>query len=186
MLVAAAAGAVVLRDDEVYQSRVLMSIDQPVALVQATDGGLLDKLSRLRIKYADLVPTPEIAEDAAEALGLPVGRVAGSVSAEVPQLTLTVVIRAQAGDPTMAVDIANAVAASLVDYVDDELERADVDEDQRYEFRILVPAVAAPQVEPTTDDAIQASVSFGLLALGAVYIMLELLDGIGRRRNPEI
>lgn len=184
VIVAAMAAAVALGQDEVYQSRAIVVIDQPVALAAGTDGGLLDKLSRLRIKYADLVPTAEISGPAAEQLGLPLGRVAGSVSASVPQLSLTIVITARSGQGAQAVEIANAVAESLSEYAEEELADARVPEESRYEFRVVVPASNSRKTEPTTDDALKAAVSFGLLTLGAAYVLFELVDATAGRRRP--
>jgi capsular polysaccharide biosynthesis protein len=186
VIVAALAAAMVLRGDEVHQSRALVVIDQPVALATGADGGLLDKLSRLRIKYADLVPTAEISGEAADSLGLPIGRVAGAVSAEVPQLSLTIAITARSGDPAESVEIANAVADALVDYADAELADVGVKPADRYEFRVVVPASSARKVDPTTGEALKAAISFGLLTLGAAYVLFELLDATaGRRRHAD-
>ena len=183
VVVAALAGANTLNNDAVYRSRTLLSIDQPVGLAASVDGGLLDKLSRLRLKYADLVATPEIASGAAADLGIPVGQVASAVSTDAPQLSLTLVITARSHDRQMAVDIANASARSLVDYVANELETAGVEPAQRYEFKVLTPAVRAEKIEPTRDSALRAAVSFGLLALGATYVAFEVLGAAAKRRS---
>ncbi len=183
VVAAAIAGLVTLAGDPVYRSQTLLSIDQPAALAASTDGGLLDKLSRLRIKYTDLIATPEVATDAADELGLPVGKVIGSLSASAPPLSLTVVIAARAGDDEQAVAIANAAADSLVAYVADELEAADVPPAQRYEFTVLTPAVGAAKIEPTSDAAVRAAISFGLLTLGASYVAFELLGTVLNRQS---
>lgn len=183
VIIAAVAAAIVLGGDKVHQSRALVVIDQPVALATGTDGGLLDKLSRLRIKYADLVPTAEISGPAAETLGLPLGRVAGAVSAEVPQLSLTIAITARSGDADEAVAIANAVADSLAEYADAELAEVGVPEKDRYVFRVVIPAGNARQIDPTAGEALKAAVSFGLLTLGAAYVLFELLDATAARRR---
>ena len=176
VVVAALAGIVSLRGPALHESRVSLVIDQPLALAAASDAGLLDKLARIRVKYADLVPTPDVSGPAAEELGLEVDQVAGSVAARLPDLSLRLDVVARDRRADDAVAIANAVSEALVGYVDSELENVGVEPAMRYRFRILAPARSAVQVEPDSEEAFRLAVSLGLLALGTAYVVFELLE----------
>lgn len=180
VVAAGAAAAVALNGDAEYRGRVVLVIDQPGVLATTAGGGPLDQLTRLRLKYVDLVPTAEVAGRAAEELDLPVSTVTDAVTAEAPELSLAVVIDARAGERRRAGAVADAVARSLVDYVEAELQRADVPAENRYGFEVVAPATVT-KLRPTVDTALRAAVPFGLLTMGAAYLLLEVLGAVRLR-----
>ncbi len=95
----------------VYESRSLLLVDQTNAVVAAESDGVLAKLNAVRAKYAALARSRTIVEPVADAVGVPVGVVAGSLFVDGASASLTLSVGARTADPKLSQQIATAGAA---------------------------------------------------------------------------
>jgi hypothetical protein len=169
------------RRQETYESRATLAIDQPLAIAASASAGVVEKLSRLRGKYAGLVRTDVIAGLVAERIGQPVGTVRGSLSASADDTSLLLAVAARSTSPTTAHALAAAAAEEVVGYADAEQARYGIPKAQRFLFEVVVPAGSAASVTPQRSR--QLRVGFLGLVVGALlaYGVLELLAAERRR-----
>lgn len=174
-LAAAAAAAVVLRAPEQYEANAVLVIDNPFALATAGDDGTVNKLDRLRGKYATLAATTAIAGPVADDLGVGPGAVLGGTEVFAAPSTLGLVVVGRGGTAERATAMATGMAEGLVEYVEEEHEANGVPPEDRFELTIAQPALAARQTAPSTDRAVDvALLAFGLSVV-AVYVVLQLV-----------
>ncbi|MCW2544963.1 MAG: hypothetical protein JWM40_2515 [Frankiales bacterium] len=103
-----------------FTSVALVSLDEPKAVALARDGAILDKISRVRFKYAGLVGTDAIAGPVASKLHVPVAEVRGRLGAAAFSTDLLLRLSCSGKTSAEAARCANALAASVVDYVANE------------------------------------------------------------------
>lgn len=120
VLAAGVTSLVVPESRSAYTSTALVSFDDPKAVALARDGAILDKLSRVRFKYAGLVGTDVIAAPVAERLHLPVTEVRGRLGAVVLSTDLLLRLTCAGGTSAEAGRCANALAEAVVTYVANE------------------------------------------------------------------
>lgn len=181
VLVAAIAGSVIVGRSPTYESQAVLLIDQPTSLATAGDPAAVEKLSRLRAKYLGLVQTQTILEPTADRAGLPLSVVSAAVVApRVPPPTLTFVVAAQGGDRQQVRRITEALAATVVDFVEEELRSAGIPPEERYGFEIVNPATRASRIDDDTAASLTAAAVSGLITLAIVYTGVQLLTA--RRR----
>lgn len=174
-LLAAVAATLALRAPEQHESTAVLVIDNPFALATAGDDGTVNKLDRLRGKYATLAATRAIAEPVAEDLGIGPGAVIASTEVFPATSTLGLIVVGRAPTAAQAVERAAAMSVGIVDYVEREHEVNDVPPEDRFSFTIVEPATSARRTSPSTDRAIDvAALTFGL-SLVAVYVVLQLM-----------
>jgi hypothetical protein len=163
-----------------FESRASILFDQPNAVGASGDEGVILKLMRLRIKYADLVATDPLVTPTAEALGVPPSAVRGRVRAVLPPQSLLLHVIARGGSPEDARALAAASASSLRAYAADEQKTLPPNE------RIVLTVVS----QPGRGVEVGASgpgrrLALGLLAAGVVfvlvYVVLEAGDGWRRK-----
>src|SRR3954463_16124273 len=129
----------------VYQSTAAVSFDQPKALATATDAGIIQKLSQIRLQYGGLIKTDAIAAPVAAKLGLRQGQVQGAVvPVQIPN-SLLLGVAAHQASPAQAKAIATAVAEEIVTYVDQVQADAGVAKDQRVIAHIVIEPQGARQ-----------------------------------------
>jgi hypothetical protein len=180
-LIAALAPVLVLRRSATYQSQATLLIDQPTALATAGDGGFVEKLSRLRLKYSGIATTDVILEPAAASSGIPVGALRGSVHVLTPPTTLTLVVVASGRTPEASRVRSTAVANELIAFVTAEETTYNIAPANRFEFRLVNAAGQGTKVGPSSDSARSASLFGGLVGLAGAYVALQLVTA--RRRN---
>ena len=182
-LVVAGATAVIVRNqDSEYVSRATMLIDQR-GVFTAEGEGLVVKLSRLRVRYRDLVLSDTIAKPAAKRMKLPVGVVRSAVSAAVPPTTLTLIVTADTGDPKLSQRIARGVAAEIGRYADAEQEQARVAPGRRVTLKVVDQADGAARVRPSLTRALVTAALAGAIAFGVAYLALLLIFGSRPQRR---
>jgi hypothetical protein len=103
-----------------YESRAAVLFDQPGAVAASGDEGVILKLGRLRIKYADLVATDPLVAPTAERLHVPEAAVRGRLRAAVPQSSLLLQVIGRGKSAEAARALTAAAAASLKEYVAEE------------------------------------------------------------------
>lgn len=174
-LLASLAAAMVLRAPEQYQSTAILVIDNPRALAAAGDDGAVNKLDRLRGKYATLAATRAIAGPVAEELGAAPDAVIGSTDVFASPSTLALVVVGRGGTAGRATTLATGMAEGIVEYVEEEHQRNDVPPENRFAFTVAQPAVSAQETSPSTERAVDvAALTFGL-SLVAAYVLLQLM-----------
>lgn len=180
-LVGALLAVAVGRRQETYESHAVLAIDQPLAIAASGSGGIVDKLSRLRGKYAGLVRTNVIAQPVATRTNQTVGAVRGALTASADATSLLMTVGARSTDRALAGRLATAAAREVVDYAAAEQARVSIPKAQRFSFAVVVPASAPVSVTPQRSR--QVRVGFIGLVLGAalVYAALELLATERRR-----
>lgn len=175
LLSAALVGAAELRGPTTYTATATMLIDDPYALATAGDSGPLLKLDTLRVKYAGLVDTDVIAGPVATRLGLPVTAVLGSVSAQVPGESLLMPVVATWGSARRAVLLADATAAQVTAYVQQEEQAFGVPAKDRFTITDIAPAAAAVAHGPSRARALTDEVAVAIGALVAIFLAVQLL-----------
>lgn len=174
-LLAAFAAVVSLRAPERYESTAVLVIDNPRALAVAGDDGTVNKLDRLRGKYATLAGTEAIAGPVSQELGVPASAVIGTTDVFAAPSTLGLVVRARGGDADAAVARAQAMAEGIVDYVREEHEDNDVPAEHRFVFEVVQPATFAIKTSPSSERAREAAALTFVVGLVAAYVTLQMV-----------
>lgn len=174
MLVAAIVAVSVLRAPAEYQSQAVLVIDNPLALATAGDDGTINKLERLRSKYATLANTAAIAGPAGEQLGRPVGQVIGATDVIVTPAALSLVVIGRAGDSSGARELTEAMAAAIVEFVAQEHLDNNVPPVDRFAFRVVQPASPGFKTYPSRDRATTSALIAFAVVLGGAYVALQL------------
>ena len=163
--------ALVLSRPSEFVSQATLLIDQPRAVAASGSEGLIVKLSRLRVKYADLAVADVVVNPVAEETGVPPREVRRETYAFAPAQTLTVVAGARSGERDRAQRLADAIAEQLVAYAEDEQEALDIPEDQRVTLTLIDDASRSIRVSPSGRRA----TSVGVLA----FVVGTLIVAVG-------
>jgi capsular polysaccharide biosynthesis protein len=174
-LLAGIAAVVSVSAPEKYESTAVLVIDNPLALAAAGDDGTVNKLDRLRGKYAALADTTVIAGPVAEQLGVTPDEIIGSTEVTASPSTLGLIVAAEAGTAEVAMARAAAMADGLVDYVSAEHETYEVPAENRFFFEVVQPADTAAKTSPSSERAREAAAIAFVVALVAVYVVLQML-----------
>jgi hypothetical protein len=177
VLAAAATGLIVRGSSSTFTSTALVSIDEPRAVAAAGDGGVIDKLSRLRFKYSGLVPTDKLAAPVAGRLGVPIAQVRGRLSATVSITDLLLRLSCTEPDAPSARRCSDALAASMVAFVTHEQSSNGIPPDQRIVMAQVQAAGPAVVRGPHRSRTIGAAGIAG--ALGAAVVL-----GVAARPRP--
>lgn len=161
------AGLLVLPSGPVWQSRAALLIDQPQAIAVSQDPGIIEKLSRLRFKYAGLVGTTDFAE-LVEARAPDAGN--AQLLASVPPDSLLLHVGAR-GDRDAVQDLSDAAAATLIRYVERELDGLKLEPAQRFTLSVVSPATAPQRLDSSRRGlAIAMILGAGLVAVASVAL----------------
>jgi capsular polysaccharide biosynthesis protein len=183
IIVAASAGILVLRQAPVYQSQATLLIDQPSAITQQLNDGVLVKLSLLRNKYVALATSSQLLVPASEATGIPIGTLA-TVRTSAPSNSLLILAVSQGPDRAATQTLANVMADELSKYVTKEQTDAGIAPPEQITLMTIRPAGVGAQVRPTSSHARSVALTTaGAAALG-VYVALQLATA--RRRLPYV
>lgn len=173
VLAVLAAGLLALPGGPVWQSRATLLIDQPQAIAVSQDPGIIEKLSRLRFKYAGLVGTA----DFADLVDDPTAEAGDAqLLASVPPDSLLLHVGAR-GDRDTVQGLSDAGAAALIDYVDRELNELELAPEQRFTLTVVSPA-SAPQRLDGSRRGLALATLVGAGALGVASFVLR------RRTHP--
>jgi hypothetical protein len=175
VLAAGVTGLAVRGGATTFTSTALLTIDQPQAVAAAGDGGVLDKLSKLRFKYVGLVPTDRLAEPVAARLKVPVGSVRGHLAAFIRPTDLLLRVSCSETTAEPARTCADALGASLVAYV--VKEQTPIPPAQRIVMTQVQPAGFPARTGP------HRSRSVGLAALAAALAAAVVLGVAARPRR---
>jgi hypothetical protein len=179
-IVAIAAGVGVLLSPATYASRATVSIDQPAAIASSKDAGIVEKLDRLRLKYAGLADTNAITRPAATTTGLTLKEVRDHTVVVAGAQSLLLFPTATGDSRRGAERLAGALAESLVHFANLEQARAGIAPDERYELTVIEAASDATKTSPSSNIAVAAAAFAALLTLGSAYVVLQLATA--RRR----
>lgn len=150
----------------VWQSRATLLIDQPQAIAVSQDPGIIEKLSRLRFKYAGLVGTSDFADRVEDDTESGSAQLLASVPAD--SLLLHVGAR---GDRDAVQGLSDAGAAALIGYVDRELDELELAPEQRFTLSVVSPA-SEPQRLDTSRRGLALAMLVGAGALtGASFVL---------------
>lgn len=172
VLAAALASLMVPNTKAGFTSTALVSLDEPKAVALARDGAILDKISKVRYKYAGLVGTDALAAPVAKRLHLQVGQVRGRMSAAALPTDLLLRLSCSGKTAAEARRCANALAASMVSYLAEEQTAYAIPVELQL---IAVPVQAAgPGVQPAPrrKRVLVISLFVGALA-GALVLALS-------------
>ena len=173
---ALAGGAVALASAQAapsWQSTALLSIDEPKAVAAAADGGIIEKLGRLRYVYIGLVGTDRIATPVAIRLGLDVAQVRSRISATASPTDLLVRVTGTASSAPGAQQTAEQLAGALVDYAARQQKDDGVAPAQRVVFAIVEHAQAPTRIAPRRSRALVASLLAAAVVGGGVLLLLR-------------
>ena len=178
----AGVGAVALLGQEVkYGSTATVAVDQP--LVIATGGDrVIDKLARLRAKYAPLMRTDTMTVPLAEELGVTPARVRDALRTTAPPDSLLIQVRAVTADRADSQRFAQAAAEFLADYVEQEQEADDIPAEARFEMVVVDAARRATRTSPDQRRGIAVAAVAGLIGGAVAYVILQLVRPRPRAR----
>jgi len=137
------------------------------------------------LSFAQLATFPVVLDPVIERLDLPstAQRLSRSVTVSRPQETTILEISATSGSPDRAAAIANAVAAELITFIEEEAQR-DADGNSAVKVRLVKEALpSAYPIAPNTRRNVLAAFVIGVLAGGLVAYLRDVLDT--RVRRPE-
>lgn len=147
-----------------YTSTSLVTIDEPKAVAAANDGAILEKLSRLRLKYVGLVVTDRLALPVAARLKVPVTSVRGRLSGKIVPTDLLLRLSCRGPVEATTKDCATALAASLVEYAAQEQEQNAIPTAQRVVLTQVVQPAYTTAIGPNRSRTIGLSILAGVLA----------------------
>lgn len=161
-----------------YQASAATLLDQPTVLAASKDAGVVDKLSRLRLKYAGILRSDAVVTPVAAKLGLPAGTVSGSMVTGNDPTSLLLFIGARSSTPEGAVALANALAQELAAYV--RKEQLVLNPRDRLALTVVAPARGGVQLLPTTRQQLVTGFGSGLVVL---VLVLVVTDVVRRRKG---
>lgn len=154
----------------VYAAQSAVTLDQPLTISQSQDAGVVDKLSRLRLKYAGVLRSDQVVGAVATATAQSAGTVRGALFTGQDPDSLILFIGARGSSPRLALSLANAYAQQLQRFVQHEQTSNAIAPRDRLTLDILVPARFAAHISPTRRQrlvgAVGAAVVAALLVLG--------------------
>lgn len=167
------AGAVLLTSPT-YESQATLAIDQPSAVAQSPDTGIIDKLDRLRLKYAGLADTQPVLGPVAAELGMPLDDLRDESTVVIGPQSLLMFATATASDEADAERRAQAFAEGIAAYAEREQTRNGIPETDRYRFTVIEDASGASKVSPTARTATAAAALAAMAAVAIAYVVLQL------------
>lgn len=177
VLVAGLGGVAAHRSSGPLQSTALVSLDEPRGVAAAQNGGVLEKLSRIRLKYLGLVPTDRLALPVADVLSVPVSQVRGHLSATALPSDLLLRLTCTGSDATRTRRCADALASALVSYVEHEQASYAIPMEQR--LVLTQVQSAGPGFRPDRGLARP----LGVAVLGGGLAAAVVLGAATRRRD---
>ena len=180
LVVAGATAALVRNEDSEYVSTAVLQIDQP-GLFRTESEGLIVKLSRLRVRYRDLMMTETIITPAARRLKVRGGVVRSALTVSVPRDALTLFVTAKTEDPELSKRIAQTVAAEVGRQAEAEQKAAKVPANDQVALKVIDKADTTSRIQPSLTRALVTAVLAGALAFGAVYLALLVVAGLRSR-----
>jgi capsular polysaccharide biosynthesis protein len=167
---AAATGFLTSRETPVYEASTLVRVQQRINSPGEAFGAL-QTAGRLAQTYAQIASTATIAQKVQDTLGgrVPLGEIAGSISARQIQDLELLSIGARSTSPARAQAIANAAPQALRSFI----EETGTIRDQI----ITVQPAALPTnpVSPTLKLNIGLAIMLGLIFNGALAVLIEIL-----------
>jgi capsular polysaccharide biosynthesis protein len=181
VLVAAVAGyEVEARRAPTYVASAATMLDQPLTVAQSQDAGVVDKLARLRLKYAGILRSDAVVQVAATSAGVSRDTVAATEIAHVDDGSLLLYVGASSTRAVRAVRVANALANALAAYVAHEQTAAQIAPRDRVELTVIAPARYAQAVLPTKRQKLLTAFGAGLVAF---VVLGGVLDVMRRRAS---
>jgi capsular polysaccharide biosynthesis protein len=172
--VAAAAAIAVGSGQRHYVASSATLLDQPIAIALSQDAGTVDKLSRLRFKYAGVVHSDEVLDRVATEVGVDRDTLASNLFTRGDPESLLLFISAESTSKTKAVQTANALAKELGAYIDREQLAAKIAPRDRISLKVVAPARGASRISPTRrqqlTSAVGAALATFVLAIGAAEL----------------
>jgi capsular polysaccharide biosynthesis protein len=162
-----------------YRSTAVLLIDQANAIASSQDDGVVNKLSRLRVKYVGIAQTLVFDQPVAAQAGLPVGTVHQALAPSFDAASLLVRIAATMPRPADARRLAEVAAQQLVTYTQEEQNAAGIASKDAVTFTIVSPATSAQRVTPDR----QRAALVGVFVFFAITIVGLLGADLLRRRQ---
>lgn len=181
VVIAAVAGyEVAARRAPTYVASAATMLDQPLTIAQSQDAGVIDKLARLRLKYAGILRSDAVVNAAATSAGVSRDTVAATEVVRVDPGSLLLYVGASGTRASQAVRVANALASALSGYVTREQRSAQIAPRDRVELTVVAPARHAAAVLPTGRQKLLTGLGTGLVAF---VLLAGVLDVMRRRAS---
>lgn len=183
VLISVSAGAiaylVVAQRTPTYLAVTGTLLDQPKAIARSQDAGVIDKLSRLRFKYAGILRSDSVVDPVAARLHLSRGAVAASIVSKGDTGSLLLFVGAQAASSDGAVQLSNQLSQQLAAFIVKEQHDNAIAPIDQVSLEIVAPARGATMVAPTTRQRYLTTVG---AALATLVVALGVADLLRRRR----
>ena len=180
-LVAALGAVAVLGQAEKYSSTATVAVDQPLLIATGGDR-VIDKLARLRAKYAPLLRTDTMTVPLAQELGVTTQEVRDALRPSTPADSLLIQVRAVTDSREDSERYARAAAAFLVEYVEQEQVEDEVPAEARFEMVVVDDARRATRTSPDQRRGFAVAAVAGLIGGAVAYVVLQLVRPRPRRR----
>ena len=174
ILSAAGAGLYAASASPRYTSHAVVLIDDPLGIAISRNSGVIDKLIRLRQKYAALIITQDFIARVATRSGEPFSRVQSALSSDISAQSQTMTILAEASRAYDAKTIAAAASNELADFAATEQRNANIPVNQRFEIRVVTPGNFALKTAPTSDRTLRVSLFAAAFAVLLVLAAAQL------------
>jgi capsular polysaccharide biosynthesis protein len=173
-LLAGLTAAFVLTRPAKYESTATIAVDQP-ALIASGGDRVIDKLARIRVKYAPLLKTDVMTEPLAKQLGTTPANLRSTLSASTPADNVLILVKATTGSRAQSQTYASRAAEFLAKYAEDEQTRDAVPTNQRFQLVVVDQARLGTKTEPSQARAVAITIVAGLIALALAYVVLQLV-----------
>jgi hypothetical protein len=151
-----------------FTSVALVALDEPKAVALAKDGLILDKISKVRYKYAGLVGTDAIANPVATRLRVPIDKVRGRLGASAFSTDLLLRLSCSGATSAEARRCTNALAEAVVQYIRDEQQANGIPAALALTATTVQPATRGFEAAPRRNRVRLLSVLVGAMAGGVV------------------
>lgn len=174
LVVAALSATIVLTRPAKYESTAAVAVDQP-SLIASGGDRVIDKLARIRVKYAPLLRTDVMTVPLAKELSTTPGNLRSTLSAATPADNVLILVKATTGSRSQSQTYAAKAADFLSKYAKDEQARDSVPANLQFQLVVVDQARPGTKTDPSPSRALAVTVVAGLIALALAYVALQLL-----------
>jgi capsular polysaccharide biosynthesis protein len=149
-------------------------LDQPTAIALSQDAGTVDKLSRLRFKYAGILHSDAVLDRVATDVGVSHDDLVKGLFTRGDPESLLLFISAENPSKKTAVKTANALSSELRAYIDREQLAAKIAPRDRLSLNVVAPARDADRVLPSRRAQLTAALGAAIATFALVLAVAEL------------
>jgi capsular polysaccharide biosynthesis protein len=174
LVVAAAAALLVSHRPAQYVATSATLLDQPIAIALSQDAGTVDKLSRLRFKYAGILHSDAVLDRVSRDVNVSHDDLVNGLFTRGDPESLLLFISAENSNKAKAVQTANALSTELAGYIDREQLGAKIAARDRISLKVVAPARKAARILPSRRAQLTAALGAAIATFALVLAIAEL------------